>query len=121
MTDPSLIPNFEWLQRLPRLGGWPHRSLLNLVRATIRHWERPLHALPAELGLPPVKRTLLIDGQFSPRGTLALFDPSLAAPSRQRYWHGRPAHHRLYESEPLPLADPYCREVIFGAKRVAIG
>jgi UDP:flavonoid glycosyltransferase YjiC (YdhE family) len=80
LTDPSVIPNFEWLQRLPRLGSWPHRALLNLVSAEVRRWERPLHALRAELGLPPVNRTLLIDGQFSRRGTLALFDPSLAAP-----------------------------------------
>ena len=86
-TDPSVIPNFEWLQRLPRLGNWPHGSLLNLVHASVRRWERPLHALRAELGLPPVKRAILIDGQFSPRGTLALFDPSLAAP--QRDWPAR--------------------------------
>lgn len=82
MTDPSVIPNFEWLQRLPRLGGWPHRSLLNLARVTVRRWERPLHALRAEFGLPPIERTLLMDGQFSPRGTLALFDPSLAVPQQ---------------------------------------
>lgn len=78
-TDPPLIPNFEWLQRLPRLGRGSYRVLLNLARASVRHWEEPLHGLRAELGLPPTKRTLLIDGQFSPRGTLALFDPPLAA------------------------------------------
>jgi UDP:flavonoid glycosyltransferase YjiC (YdhE family) len=82
MTDPSVIPNFEWLQRLPRLGSWPHGSMLNLVRAAVRRWEQPLHALRGELGLPPFKRALLIDGQFSRRGTLALFDPSLAAPQQ---------------------------------------
>jgi len=87
MTDPSLIPNLEWLQRLPRLGGWAYGSMLNLVRTSVRRWERPLHALRAELGLPPVKQTLLIDGQLSPRGTLALFDPSLAAP--QPDWPAR--------------------------------
>jgi rhamnosyltransferase subunit B len=79
-TDPSLIPNFEWLQRPACLGSWPHESMLNLVRASVRRWERPLHALRAELGLPPVKGALLIDGQFSSRGTLALFDPVLTAP-----------------------------------------
>jgi UDP:flavonoid glycosyltransferase YjiC (YdhE family) len=46
----------------------------------VRRWEQPLHALRAELLLPPAKGTLLMDGQFSPRGTLALFDPTLAAP-----------------------------------------
>jgi rhamnosyltransferase subunit B len=86
-TDPSVIPNFEWLHRLPRLGSWPHGSMLNLVRSSVRRWEQPLHALRAELGLPPVKRALLIDGQFSRRGTLALFDPSLAAP--QPDWPAR--------------------------------
>lgn len=80
MTDPSLIPHFEWLQRLPRLGGWPHGMMLSLVRALVRRWERPLHTLRAELGLQPIKGAMLIDGQFSPRGTLALFDPSLATP-----------------------------------------
>lgn len=79
-TDPSVIPNFEWLHRLPRLGSWPHGLMLNLARARVRSWERPLHSLRAELGLPPVRGALLIDGNFSPRGTLALFDPTLAAP-----------------------------------------
>jgi UDP:flavonoid glycosyltransferase YjiC (YdhE family) len=43
--------------------------------------------LRAELGLPPVERALSIDGPFSRRGTLALFDPSLAAP--QPDWPAR--------------------------------
>jgi rhamnosyltransferase subunit B len=79
-TDPSLIPNLEWLQKPRGLGSWLHTSMLNLVRVAVRRWERPLHALRAELGLSPAKGALLIDGQFSPRGTLALFDPTLAAP-----------------------------------------
>jgi rhamnosyltransferase subunit B len=79
-TDPSVIPNLEWLERLPRSGRWPHGWMLNLIRSMVRGWERPLHALRAELGLPPVRGALLMDGQFSPRGTLALFDPTLAAP-----------------------------------------
>ncbi len=79
-TDPSVIPNLEWMQRLPNFGNWPYGPMLNLVRATLRRWERPLHELRAELGLPAVNGTLLMDGQFSPRGTLGLFDPTLAAP-----------------------------------------
>jgi UDP:flavonoid glycosyltransferase YjiC (YdhE family) len=79
-TDPSVIPNLESLQRLPLFGRWAYGSMLNLLRVTLRRWERPLHALRAELGLSPYKGALLMDGQFSPRGTLALFDPVLAAP-----------------------------------------
>jgi rhamnosyltransferase subunit B len=86
-TDLSVIPNFEWLQRLPRVGRWAHGPILNLLRVTLRRWERPLHALRAELGLSPCKGALLMDGQFSARGTLALFDPVLAAP--QQDWPPR--------------------------------
>jgi rhamnosyltransferase subunit B len=86
-TDPSMIPNLEWLERLPRLGSWPHSSMLSLVRLLVRRWERPLHALRSELGLSPVKGALLMGGQFSPRGTLALFDPILAVP--QPDWPAR--------------------------------
>lgn len=87
ITDPSVIQNFGWLQRLPHLGGWPQRLMLGLVRASVRRWERPLHALREELRLPAARGAMLIDGQFSPRGTLALFDPWLAAP--QPDWPAR--------------------------------
>lgn len=80
LTDPSVIPGLEWLQRLPRFGRWPYGSVFGLVRMLMRRWERPLHALRAELGLSPVTGSQLISSQFSSRGTLALFDPVLAAP-----------------------------------------
>ena len=86
-TDPSVIPSLEWLQKLPRLRNWPHGLLVRLVRSVVRRWEAPLHALRAELGLPPIDGSLLMGGQFSPRGTLALFDPALAAP--QPDWPSR--------------------------------
>jgi len=87
LKDPSVIPGLEWLQRLPRLGGRTYALTLNFVRATMRRWERPLHALRAELGLSPAASALLMDGQFSRRGTLALFDPALATP--QQDWPAR--------------------------------
>ena len=79
LSDPPVIPNFQWLQRLPRLGRWPHGTLLDILRTVVRRWERPLHALRAELKLPPIASALLLEGQFSALGTLALFDPVLAA------------------------------------------
>ena len=80
MNDPSVIPKLERLQRLPRSERWLQRPLLELVRRAVRRWERPLHALRAELGLPEISETLLMGGQFSSLGTLALFDSVLAAP-----------------------------------------
>ncbi|MGH8229584.1 MAG: glycosyltransferase [Steroidobacteraceae bacterium] len=78
--DPSVIPGLEWLHRLPRLGEWPHAPMLGLVRHTVRRWEGPLRALRAQMGLPPLGGSLLMEGQFSSAGTLALFDAVLAAP-----------------------------------------
>lgn len=82
MSDPSVIPNLEWLQRFSRAAHWLHPPLQWFVDAQVRRWEQPLHALRAELGLPPVRGSLLMGGQFSPLGTLALFDPVLASPQR---------------------------------------
>jgi rhamnosyltransferase subunit B len=79
--DPAVIAHLQWLPRRS------HEALLPLVRVMIRRWERPLHALRAELGLAPIAGAQLIDGQFSPFGTLALFDPLLAAP--QPDWPAR--------------------------------
>jgi len=84
-TDPSVIPGLEWLQRLPRLGGWPYGLTLAFVHATMRLWERPLRMLRAELGFPSVRGALY--EQFSARGTLALFDPVLSSP--QADWPAR--------------------------------
>jgi UDP:flavonoid glycosyltransferase YjiC (YdhE family) len=80
MSDPSVIPQLQWLQRFPRAGRALRVPLLNLVRAQVRRWERPLHRLRAEFGLPSMREALLMGGQFSPLGTLALFDPVLASP-----------------------------------------
>ena len=101
--DPAVIENFQWLHRLPRLGGWPHGWLLALMRQTVRRWERPLHELRAQLGLPPIRGAMLIDGQFSRLGTLALFDSPLATP--QPDWPPRTwvCGAALYDS-----GDPEC-------------
>lgn len=100
-TDPSTMPNLEWLERLPCWGGWSRGTMLDLVRLTVRRWERPLHALRAELGLSPVAGAMLMGGQFSPRGTLALFDPVLAVP--QPDW---PARTHLCGAALHDAADP---------------
>lgn len=101
IADPSVIPNFGGLHRLPRAGRWPHGLALDFVRAMMRRWERPLHTLRAELGLPIAKGSLLLDSQFSPRGTLALFDPALAAP--QPDW---PTRTRLCGAALYDAPDP---------------
>jgi UDP:flavonoid glycosyltransferase YjiC (YdhE family) len=111
-ADPSVIANLGWLQSLRRLGRWPHAVLLQLVRASVRRWERPLHALRAELGLPPVTGTLLMDGQFSPRGTLALFDSVLATPQPDWPIPTLVCGSALHDASDPEQATAACEEVL---------
>ena len=78
--DQPLIGPAPWLQRLQLLGPRPYQLLLGLIKLWMRHWERPLRDLRAELGLFPSAYLALFEGQFSPLGTLALFDSQLADP-----------------------------------------
>jgi len=78
--DPSLFPAAEWMLRVRRLGVAPYRWVFALPRAMVRHWEAPLRAFRAELGLPPTDALAGFEGQFSPRLHLALFSGKLAAP-----------------------------------------
>jgi len=78
--DPPLIAGVEWLHRLRRLGRAPYRLVFALLKLVSRRWEAPLRELRRELGLPPARGPALLDGQFSARLNLALFDPHLAAP-----------------------------------------
>jgi rhamnosyltransferase subunit B len=78
--EPPLIASAPWLQRLRLLGPGPYRLFFKLIKLGLRHWERPLRDLRAELGLPPSPHLAMFEGQFSPLANLALFDPHLAAP-----------------------------------------
>lgn len=78
--DPPVLPNAAWLHRLRPGGRFPHGHALALARRIVRRIERPLHTQRRELGLPELPGALLLDGQFSPYATLALFDGVLAPP-----------------------------------------
>ncbi len=77
--DPAVLPTAPRLNDLPILGPWLARTILRLARPTLRRWVQPVAVLRAELGLPPGGHPLL-EGQFSPHGTLALFSRVLATP-----------------------------------------
>jgi rhamnosyltransferase subunit B len=77
--DPAVLPTAPRLNDLPVLGPWLAHTILQLARPTLRRWVEPLERLRAELGLPRGGHPLL-EGQFSPHGTLALFSRVLAAP-----------------------------------------
>jgi UDP:flavonoid glycosyltransferase YjiC (YdhE family) len=88
--DPPVLPGLNLLQAARRLGPLAYDLATFLMRSLLRRWEAPVHALRAELGLPATNQLLTLEGQYSPHGTLALFDPVLARP--QPDW---PAHTTL--------------------------
>src|SRR5690606_11462270 len=70
--DLPVLPTAVWLTRQRWLAVPAARPLVGLARRVTRGWMAPVHALRAELGLPPTGHPLF-EGQFSPHGTLALF------------------------------------------------
>jgi len=78
--DPSVIPAAPWLHHLQRFSIGLYRGLFGLAKTISAYWERPLHELRAEIGLPRTKKIAMFEGQFSPRLNLALFSRLLAEP-----------------------------------------
>ena len=88
--DPPVLAPINSLQIAQRLGPWAYKPLMRLIRSAVRRWEQPLHEYRRELGLPTSQQIMVFEGQFSPLGTLALFDAVLMRP--QPDW---PAHTRV--------------------------
>ena len=78
-SDPPLIGPAPWLQPVRKWGAAPYRAAFGLVKFIGRQWEKPYHALRAELALPPAPAAQF-EGQYSPHCNLALFSPLLATP-----------------------------------------
>jgi rhamnosyltransferase subunit B len=78
--DPPAMAPLNSLQLAHRLGPWVYHPLLRFVRGAVRRWEQPLHDYRRELGLPASGKVMVFEGQFSPLGTLALFDAPLMQP-----------------------------------------
>jgi len=77
--DPPIFPKAEWLHALRKLGVTPYRWMFGFAKRMAGRWEKPLHALRIELGLPNDKLAQF-EGQYSPQLNLALFSGALAAP-----------------------------------------
>lgn len=77
--DPPVFPGAEWMRSLRRIGVGPYRLLFALAKHIAGKWEKPVHALRAELGIP-TRQLAQFEGQYAPRLNLALFSAVLAAP-----------------------------------------
>jgi UDP:flavonoid glycosyltransferase YjiC (YdhE family) len=67
------------LNDLPVVGPWLAHTILRLARPTLRRWVEPVERLRADLELPRGGHPMM-EGQYSPHGTLALFSRVLAEP-----------------------------------------
>ncbi|MEN3354324.1 MAG: rhamnosyltransferase subunit [Betaproteobacteria bacterium] len=76
--DPPLFGPAPWLLWIRRLGVAPYRAVFKVAKWSIGAWEKPLHELRAELGLPPMRSYAQFEGQYAPDGNLALFSRVLA-------------------------------------------
>ncbi|MEP6883373.1 MAG: glycosyltransferase [Gammaproteobacteria bacterium] len=72
--DPPVLPGFNWLSAALRgLGPAATRRALWLLKKAVNTVFAPLHALRAELQLPPVSEDPLFDGQFGAAGAIGLY------------------------------------------------
>jgi UDP:flavonoid glycosyltransferase YjiC (YdhE family) len=79
MYDSPILPPALGLARLSHRSRWIARGFLGLARRATTNWTAPVVALRRELGLAD-RGNPLFEGQFSPRGTLALFSPLFGSP-----------------------------------------
>jgi UDP:flavonoid glycosyltransferase YjiC (YdhE family) len=79
--DDVVLPTAPRLNDIPLIGPWLAHTILRLARPALRRWVEPVDRLRAELGLPRGGHPM-VEGQYSPHGTLALFSRVLAEPQR---------------------------------------
>jgi rhamnosyltransferase subunit B len=107
--DPSVIAAVPWLYYLRRMSIRLYRGILGMAKAMTASWERPLHELRAEIGLPRTKKPAIFEGQFSPRLNLALFSRLLAEP--QPDWPVNTEVCGFARYDGLPISDATAAEL----------
>jgi rhamnosyltransferase subunit B len=76
--DPPRL-TVDVLRRAHTLGPRVYDFVLSMLRREVWRWEAPLRAFRERMGLT-TRQLMTLEGQFSPHGTLALFDRVLGAP-----------------------------------------
>jgi rhamnosyltransferase subunit B len=75
--DPPVLGAALWARRLYPLGHWVFASMLPFARKETRRWAKPVFDLRRRLGLENTSNPVM-EGQFSPLGTLTLFSRAFA-------------------------------------------
>ncbi len=77
--DPSVVARATWARHFYGLGRWVFAGMLKVADLQTARWARSVAHLRRKLALP-IGKNPVMEGQFSPYGTLALFSPHFAAP-----------------------------------------
>lgn len=78
--DPPVLAPAPWLHHLNALGRGPFKAVMAAARLRLTGWAEPIEQLRLRAGLARSKANPMLEGQFSPFGTLALFSKHFAQP-----------------------------------------
>ncbi len=77
--DPAVVAMAPWTRHLYKLGRWTFAAMRKAADRETRRWARPVFALRKKLGVANTDNPVM-DGVFSPRGTLTLLSRAFAEP-----------------------------------------
>lgn len=77
--DPAVIAAAPWLRHIATRAPWLFSALMSFADRQTRGWVQPVFELRKSLGLPDTSNPVM-DGQFSPYGTLTLLSKYFAEP-----------------------------------------
>ena len=80
--DAPVLPGVPWLKRVYGDGGWLFPLLMRLATPRMLSWAKPVAELRQRVGLPASNANPILEGQFSPLGTLAFFSEYFAKPQK---------------------------------------
>lgn len=78
--DAPVLPPAPWLKRVYGNGGWLFDLLVRFGKVRLHSWAKPVLELRQHLGLAAPSGNPILEGQFSPFGTLAFFSEHFAQP-----------------------------------------
>lgn len=76
--DPPVIPGYEWTD-LFRWSRWFYRALFRFGELKVRRWTEPVQTLRKRAGLKRDPKNLIIEGGFSPDGTIVCYPKALSS------------------------------------------
>jgi len=102
--DPPLLPPAPWLKSLHRISPPLYRAVFAALKRLSRGWSEPIRAFCRSRGLALPQQDPLFEGQYSSRGTLAMFSPLLARPQPDWPLHSHVTGFPLHDHDPVDLA-----------------